>query len=61
MRYAYTQYLSDDAFIKSSDDHEIEKWEWTKKKPEGEAEELPADITGARSPYLTVRSWQAAC
>lgn len=37
----------------SSDDHEIATWEWTKKKPE-EGEELPADITGARSPYLKV-------
>jgi len=37
----------------SSDDHEIRSWEWTKKKPE-EGIELPADITGARTPYLNV-------
>jgi len=37
----------------SSDDHEIVTWEWTKLKSDDSAE-LPADITGARTPYLTV-------
>ena len=37
----------------STDDHEIVTWEWTKVKAEGEAD-LPADISGARSQFLTV-------
>ena len=36
----------------SSDDHNIKTWEWTKEKgPDGK--ELPADISGARSAYMT--------
>ena len=37
----------------STDDHEIVTWEWTKVKAEGESD-LPADISGARSQFLTV-------
>jgi len=36
----------------SSDDHGIKTWEWTKEKgPDGK--ELPADISGARTPFMT--------
>jgi len=38
---------------KSYDDHEIVTWEWTKEKGE-DGTELPADISGARTPYITV-------
>jgi len=37
----------------SYDDHEIVTWEWTKEKGE-DGKELPADISGARTPYITV-------
>ena len=37
---------------RSSDDHGIKTWEWTKEKgPDGK--ELPADISGARTPFMT--------
>ena len=38
---------------KSYDDKGVVTWEWTKEKG-GEGVELPADIAGARSPFLTV-------
>ena len=38
---------------KSYDDHEIVTWEWTKEKG-ADGTELPADISGARTPYITV-------
>jgi len=37
---------------KSVDDHGIVSWEWTKEKT-SDGQELTADITGARTPYLT--------
>eukprot|EP00090_Calanus_glacialis_P008081 TRINITY_DN16425_c0_g1_i1.p1 TRINITY_DN16425_c0_g1~~TRINITY_DN16425_c0_g1_i1.p1 ORF type:complete len:942 (-),score=151.95 TRINITY_DN16425_c0_g1_i1:315-3140(-) len=37
---------------KSYDDHEIVTWEWTKEKGE-DGTELSADISGARTPYIT--------
>ena len=38
---------------KSYDDHNIVSWEWTKVKGD-DGLDLPADIAGARSPFLTV-------
>jgi len=38
---------------KSYDDHEIVVWEWTKEKG-ADGTELPADISGARTPFITV-------
>ena len=38
---------------KSYDDHSIVSWEWTKVKGD-DGLDLPADIAGARSPYMTV-------
>ena len=38
---------------KSLDDHAITTWEWTKEKT-SDGSELPADIVGARTPYLKV-------
>eukprot|EP00092_Neocalanus_flemingeri_P001829 GFUD01001950.1.p1 GENE.GFUD01001950.1~~GFUD01001950.1.p1 ORF type:complete len:942 (-),score=163.76 GFUD01001950.1:271-3096(-) len=38
---------------KSYDDHEIVTWEWTKEKG-ADGTELPADISGARTPFITV-------
>ena len=38
---------------KSYDDHSIVSWEWTKVKGD-DGQDLPADIAGARTPYMTV-------
>ena len=37
---------------RSSDDHGIKTWEWTKEKG-ADGKELPADISGARTPFMT--------
>jgi hypothetical protein len=41
----------------SSDDHSIKTWEWTKEKG-ADGKELPADISGARSPYMTASNME---
>ena len=41
----------------STDDHKIVSWEWTKVKAD-DGEDLPADISGARTPFITVSNLQ---